>query len=190
MQSKHFTGIRTVLVLSAVLFFQSAFFTSQSPAVDSPIPHAGSASWASDRFTDNNNGTVTDNLTRLVWLKNANCIDTAGRVAKTNGNLVWAEAVAWSNNLASGSCGLSDNSTAGQWRLPSQKELRILVDPRSSHPALPSRHPFTAVQSGSYWTSSSCDNNGYAWYIGMGDGAMGNSYKLYDYYVWPVRDVQ
>ena len=26
----------------------------------------------SPRFTDNNDGTVTDNLTGLVWLKNAN----------------------------------------------------------------------------------------------------------------------
>src|SRR5215831_9628931 len=25
------------------------------------------------RFTNNNNGTITDNLTGLIWLKNANC---------------------------------------------------------------------------------------------------------------------
>ena len=29
--------------------------------------------WPSPRFTDNTNGTVTDNLTGLIWLKNANC---------------------------------------------------------------------------------------------------------------------
>jgi len=29
--------------------------------------------WPNPRFTDNSNGTVTDNLTGLVWLKNANC---------------------------------------------------------------------------------------------------------------------
>jgi hypothetical protein len=29
------------------------------------------------RFTDNGNGTITDNLTGLIWLKNANCIGTA-----------------------------------------------------------------------------------------------------------------
>ena len=27
----------------------------------------------SPRFSDNGNGTVTDNLTGLIWLKNANC---------------------------------------------------------------------------------------------------------------------
>lgn len=29
--------------------------------------------WPSPRFTDNGNGTVTDNLTGLIWLKNADC---------------------------------------------------------------------------------------------------------------------
>ena len=29
--------------------------------------------WPNPRFTDNNNGTVTDNLTGLIWLKHANC---------------------------------------------------------------------------------------------------------------------
>src|SRR5215831_10404550 len=29
--------------------------------------------WPTPRFTDNNNGTITDNLTGLIWLKNANC---------------------------------------------------------------------------------------------------------------------
>ena len=29
--------------------------------------------WPNPRFTDNGDGTVTDNLTGLIWLKNANC---------------------------------------------------------------------------------------------------------------------
>jgi hypothetical protein len=29
--------------------------------------------WPTPRFTKNNNDTVTDNLTGLIWLKNANC---------------------------------------------------------------------------------------------------------------------
>ena len=27
--------------------------------------------WPTPRFTDNNNGTITDNLTKLIWMKNA-----------------------------------------------------------------------------------------------------------------------
>ena len=32
--------------------------------------------WPNPRFTDNGDGTVTDNLTGLIWLKNANCFGT------------------------------------------------------------------------------------------------------------------
>lgn len=51
-------------------------------------------------------GTVTDG--NLVWLKNANCFETQ----------VWPTAMDLAANLKSGSCGLRDGSTAGQWRLP------------------------------------------------------------------------
>ena len=62
--------------------------------------------WPSPRFTDNGNGTVTDKLTGLMWLKNANCIgshypgfdndDTPG-----DGEVTWVHAfdfVAGMNN--------------------------------------------------------------------------------------------
>ena len=34
--------------------------------------------WPDPRFTDNSDGTVTDNLTGLIWLKNANCFGPVG----------------------------------------------------------------------------------------------------------------
>ena len=34
--------------------------------------HLKGVVWPAPRFTDNNNGTVTDNLTSLIWLKDAN----------------------------------------------------------------------------------------------------------------------
>jgi hypothetical protein len=86
------------------------------------------------RFSDNSNGTVTDNLTGLIWLKNANCTDTVGSITKASGYLAWANALTWSNNLASGKCGLSDGSVAGQWRLPDRKELLSLVDLSQNRP--------------------------------------------------------
>jgi hypothetical protein len=36
--------------------------------------------WPNPRFTDNSDGTVTDNLTGLIWLKNANCTDKFNRL--------------------------------------------------------------------------------------------------------------
>src|SRR5215475_11535304 len=54
--------------------------------------------WPTPRFTDNNNGTITDNLTGLIWLKNASCFGTQ----------VWDTAITSANGLANGQCGLSD----------------------------------------------------------------------------------
>jgi hypothetical protein len=59
-------------------------------------------------------GTVTvGGLSGLVWLKNANCF----------GEQNYSQAVSSARNLKSGSCGLTDGSKAGDWRLPTIEEL-------------------------------------------------------------------
>ena len=63
--------------------------------------------WPEPRFEDNGDGTITDHLTGLVWLKNAGCA----------GLMNWYDALTYCNNLAHGSCGLTDGSVAGGWRL-------------------------------------------------------------------------
>ncbi len=144
--------------------------------------------WPAPRFTDNGNGTVTDNLTGLIWLKNANCTDTVGGISKTSERLTWDNALTWSNTLASGACGLTDSSTAGQWRLPNVTELESLVDLEHRSPALPSGHPFTSVQSNYYWSSSSyAGHAGNAWIVYMINGSVYYLTKANNYYVWPVR---
>jgi hypothetical protein len=111
------------------------------------------------RFTDNLNGTITDNLTKLIWLKDAGCTDQVGGIEKSLGWLIWADALTWSNNLADGSCGLTDDSTIGQWRLPNVRELQSLVDygigiSSPFGPVLPSGHPFKNVWEANYWSST------------------------------------
>lgn len=71
----------------------------------------------SPRFVDNNDGTIVDTMTGLRWLKLANCIQGT-----------WTEALATISTLATGQCGLSDGSTAGQWRMPNRNELQSLAD--------------------------------------------------------------
>jgi len=120
--------------------------------------------WPGRRYTDNQDGTVTDNLTGLVWLKNAGCLSPA----------LWANALAEANQLASGACGLTDGSKAGDWRLPNLVELESLVDVSASSPALTAGHPFTAVSMGIYWTSTSYyggqGGSSNAWAVRMQDG--------------------
>ena len=88
---------------------------------------SASVVWAPPRFRDNGNGTITDYFTELVWLKNANCTDKVGGVNKPNGALNWDDAATWSSGLASGTCGLSDGSHVGDWRVPTIDELKSLI---------------------------------------------------------------
>ncbi len=57
------------------------------------------------------NGTIT--IDGLVYAKTINCF----------GRLGWDDAMRNASQLASGSCGLSDGSKAGQWRLPTLNEV-------------------------------------------------------------------
>jgi hypothetical protein len=101
--------------------------------------------WPGTRFSDNADGTVTDHLTGLVWLKNANC----------KGGLNWSAALTAANQLASGTCGLTDSSTAGQWRMPNVNELESLVDVSRSNPVIAAAAPFTNVNlTNAYWSST------------------------------------
>jgi hypothetical protein len=137
--------------------------------------------WPSPRFTDNADGTVTDNLTSLVWLKNANVW----------GMINWATALTNCNSLADGTGGLTDGSVAGDWRLPNILELQSLMDYGQFNPALPAGHPFTGVQSSYYWSGTTYANGAaIAWYVHLGIGYVDFDIKTRTYYVWPVRSGQ
>ena len=124
----------------------------------------------SPRFTDNGNGTITDNLTGLIWLKDAECFGTR----------TWAEALTDANTLASGACGLTDSSSAGNWRLPNVRELYSLMHLQFVGLALSNAagtakwttngDAFTDVDSSGYWSSTSYQGDKYfAWFVDFTD---------------------
>ena len=131
------------------------------------------------RFTDNKDGTVTDNLTQLVWLLNANPF----------GFRVWADALALCGSLCSGNVGLSDGSEPGKWRLPNIREIESLVDYNQAGPCLPQGHPFQNVRPSSYWTSTSVTAAPTeAMFIILGVGPSIFDSKEHPFFVWPVRN--
>ncbi|MGA2889366.1 MAG: DUF1566 domain-containing protein [Terracidiphilus sp.] len=119
--------------------------------------------WPETRFTSQN-GTVIDNLTGLIWLQNAGCFSPT----------TWAAALTEVNSLASGTCGLTDGSKAGDWRMPNLNELESLVDASQTNPALTAGNPFTNVSNAIYWSSTSYfggeEGSPDAWAIRMSDG--------------------
>jgi hypothetical protein len=145
------------------------------------------------RFSDKGNGTVKDNLTNLIWLKNANCF----------GGKTWQDALNAANNLADDpasmttDCGLRDGSLAGDWRLPNVKELQSLIHFGFFDPALSNAkgtdkwtegNAFSGVQSGSSWSSTTrADNPVIAWRVVLSVGFAGEDSKGATGLVWPVR---
>ncbi len=145
--------------------------------------------WPSPRFTDNGNGTVSDKVTGLLWMKNAGCW------ALNN----WSGAISKANGLESGDCGLSDGSEAGDWRLPNRRELHSLIDYEYNSPALgdtfgteqwSAGNPFTNLQATSgYWTSTTYTPATYnGWFVNINQGWVGNENKTGIAYGWAVRD--
>ncbi len=134
--------------------------------------------WPSPRFTADTN-TVTDNLTGLIWTKDANL---------PAGSKTWQEALDYvtSMNTGAGTYGYTD------WRLPNRKELDSLVNAEQATLATwLNAQGFTNVQDLDYWSSTTYANNtSRAWFVSMNDGAVSNYDKSYDYYVWPVRSGQ
>ncbi len=156
------------------------------------------AVWPGTRFVDNSDGTVTDHLTGLVWLRKADCFE----------NKNWLTALFDCNNLANGeNCGvidgsyvLADGSIAGDWRLPSRLELESLLALGYYDPALSNStgtdqweegNAFTGVQSNYYYWSSTTSkiDSSSAWYVHMGYGFVGYFNKdCQKLSVWPVRN--
>jgi len=156
----------------------------------SPVPKTGQLStygadddgalrmglaWPATRFTvQANTNCVTDNLTGLIWARNANQF----------GKETWSNALAHCNGLDYG--GQTD------WRLPNWQELRSLIDAGNYNPALPTGHPFAAVAiDDSYWSSATyAASTGYAWLVNLYHGNVSYDTRVTTYYVWPVRGGQ
>lgn len=133
------------------------------------------------RFSDNRDGTITDHLTQLIWMKNANCWET----------LTWDEAFAKVHglNTKSAKCKGYFTGTHLDWRMPNKLELLSLIDYKRFNPVLPLEHPFIGVQSVSIYWSSTTDagNPANAWFMFLNFGHFYTNAKTSRYFVWPVR---
>ncbi len=142
------------------------------------------------RYTDNDNGTVTDNKSGLIWMKNADCFRRVN----------WKKGMELVANLSSESskhCELHDDSQKGDWRLPTKNEWEAMINATYSFPILSNAagteqwtegDAFTRVTPSWYW-SSTMDKNS-AWSMFLGDGVIYLDTKLNAHYIWPVKEIK
>ncbi|MFN5334246.1 MAG: DUF1566 domain-containing protein, partial [Bacteroidota bacterium] len=99
-----------------------------------------------NHFSDNGNGTITDNLTDLIWQK-----------IPFSDSLTWEQALIYADTLTAG--GYDD------WRLPNIKELRSINDESLINPSL-NKIYFSISDARKYWSSTTLPNQTTkAWYL-------------------------
>lgn len=133
------------------------------------------AVWPNPRFVDNNDGTVTDKLTGLMWTKTNNIAD---------GNKNWQNAFSYVANMNSG---MNENYGYNDWRIPNIKELESLANLSRYNPSLSEGHPFTLTNN-VQWSSTNEEyspNN--VWIYSIYDSYRTIYSKTISALVWPVR---
>ncbi len=116
---------------------------------------------------------MVDQLTGLIWLKNANPAEFP---------VTWQEALDYIARM-------NREKKAGRidWRLPNRREIRSLLAFDMRKPVLPAEHPFENVFLGWYWTSSTAAiQPAYAWYVHLEGARMFYGRKDQYYLFWPV----
>lgn len=156
-----------------------------------------------NRYVDCNNGTVTDTVTGLIWLKQADCLGAAD----------YAAANTLAAALQHGQCGLTDHSRPGEWHLPTEDDWRNTLFPEQDcrSPSLTNTpgtgcfadgpQPFTGVQVDVYWSSSgNLEVPNSAWSNDLhygeevslfltGQSSVVSEDKTQVHHTWPVRGV-
>jgi hypothetical protein len=134
---------------------------------------------ANPRFVDNGDGTISDRVTRLMWVKDGN---SAG--CNNGSPLNWNNAIDFA--VALNYAGHTD------WRMPNIKELMSIVDYGLGGdgivPAINATFfPNTVMDA--YWSSTlyAAVPDDLAWGVSFGDGDVFVDYRYVDYYVRPCR---
>jgi hypothetical protein len=140
------------------------------------------------RFFDLGNGTVRDNFTGKIWLKDANCFEKVD----------FPTALFEVASLQEGVCGLTDDSVQGDWGIPTINEWQTFVDTAFINPALSDAvglkkwsedDAFNGVQHNTterYWSSTATSSQSIfvmTMYSGNVDTMQSNSF----HHVWPVK---
>jgi hypothetical protein len=138
----------------------------------------------SQSFSDNSDGTVTDNRTGLMWQKCGPPQDsiTCSGIASA---YTWSNALDYCNSL-----NLPATNGYPDWRLPDVKELESVTDDTRFNPAIDTTF-FPGNTATIYWASTTCAaTSANAWTVSFYGGSILNYGKSGSHYVRCVRGGQ
>lgn len=158
--------------------------------------------WPSPRFVDNSDGTITDHLTGLMWLKDANCADTINHNPDgvTNGNMSWLNSLSFASGVNATTINISScqsySASYNDWHVPNAKEMESLLNyGTTSHTTWLSNAGFANVASDNYWTSTTglgpAFGPNFVVTVDVSNGIIGPAVKTFSSpdptYTWLVR---
>jgi hypothetical protein len=167
-------------------------------AIEGGTRAAGPCYDNTNRYVDCGNGTVTDTVTGLIWLKRWDCL----------GFRDWAAANEAAADLNTGECGLTDASSHGDWRLPTKAEWEATIASAvargctgGSAPSLTNNagtacygdgtaSSFAGLghEGGVHWSSTGSETFPInAWRANLLTGSVNLDDKVDAWQVWPVR---
>ena len=139
-------------------------------------------SWPAVRFADQGDGTLIDNKSGLMWLKDSQCF----------GKRKWAgtfQAIERLNRYPHRVGCKEYTKTYEDWQLPDLATLAELTDGATDNPAdWLSQQGATDVPARDYWSVTENPLNiYYAWALNLRHGTPRNYAKTFPLFVWPVR---
>lgn len=154
----------------------------KDPFLLEPIGGSRAIVWPVKRFTEHGDGTVTDNITGLMWLDDRACFlpetwDNAVKVVEALNSKP--------DRLA---CGVYKGRYA-DWQLPDLAALRELLQGAEGEPAAWLKSQGAAdIIARDYWVRDTNPLNLYfSWAVNLQDGTPRDYPKSFELYVWPVR---
>ena len=139
--------------------------------------------WPRPRFTDHGDGTITDNLTGLMWLKDGSCFDF----------MSWQsviDTIADFNNDASTYNCADYTATYSDWRLPNINELvsllKSVAGDHETYLTWLNEQGFTNVRPGYYSSTTNAHKTTTAWMVQL-YGIMHSFSKAHGASGWAVR---
>ncbi len=119
---------------------------------------------ALDRFVDKGNGSVWDNYSKQMWIKDPNVIPSL------SGEKSWADATQACDELVYAGRG------PRSWRLPRIQELKELIDENFSNPQINTN--YFSAEGTQYWSKTPFRPGVKAWTVNFKNGSLGASDKF------------